>query len=117
MKNPCPVVQFIPFFVECDVYGLGDFYRASKRYRFVRTIARLSTSTYLIWFPSQNLRVKIALHRTYLANLNSISCPLLVAKTPFLDNAAFCLVLKVGDDPAKQTSYSTASGDSLRTAR
>jgi hypothetical protein len=80
-------------------------------------IGRLSTSTHLIWFTCQNMSEKIAIERTYLAYLNSISCPLVVAKTPFLDNAAFWLVLKVGDDPAKQTSYLTASGKSLRTAR
>jgi len=58
--------------------------------------------------PGPKPEGEIALHQTYLANLNSISCPLVVAKTPFLDNAAFWLVLKVGDDPAKQTSYVTA---------
>jgi hypothetical protein len=60
---------------------------------------------------------KIALHRTYLANLNSISCPLVAAKTPFLDNAAFWLVLKVGIESAKQISYLMEVEESLRIAR
>jgi len=78
---------------------------------------RLSNSTHLIFFPCQDLSEKITLYSTYLANLKSILCPLVAAKTPFLDNAAFWPVVKVGVGSAKQTSYLAPSEESIRTAR